>query len=201
MGFFMAASFAVSILFTLANEGSVYRDVDQPTKFGIIAADIALYRGIPESQVQVSDIEDLTQDEAEAIYEKLFWEPQQLDELIDQGIATAIFDTGVNRGLTIGTLYAQRTVKSLGHRLEIDGVMGPQTLALINLCDENKFITNYEILAEMGYRAIVRKHPEDKIYLEGWIARAKRLLSLIQAPPKKGSKIRDVVSSPRILGR
>lgn len=172
------AEFKQSIDYVLENEGGYCVDSGGPTNFGIVIGDVAAFRGIPSYAISAEDMQELTKDEAEQIYKKLYWDHMGLDQVLDQNVATALFDTAVNRG--IGTLakYAQRTCILLGFELMIDGRIGPATIAAINACARAKFIPQLADIDIRGYDNLIIAHPDLAIYRDGWENRAKRLLML-----------------------
>lgn len=176
------AEISLSLPYVYKNEGvgyETYPATDQPTNTGIIAADVAKYRGVKLSRIAPQDVKDLTPEEIEAIYLQQYWNPLRLSEVNDQGIATCVFDSGVVRGIGIGAKYAQRTCNSLGSSLVIDGQIGLHTLAALNIQSRPQFIRQYVALMEAGYDAIIESHPGDARYKKGWYSRASRLLTLI----------------------
>lgn len=149
------------------------------TNYGITAPDLAEYLGAKLTTITEDMIKTLAQSTAGNIYKEQYWDKMRLDEVTDQGIATCIFDCGVNMGIYIGSLFAQKTCEALGHPLVFDGQIGGHTIAALNQCERLKFIKTYEALVWARYTTIVENNPEDKVYLKGWLSRAQRLLSLI----------------------
>lgn len=171
-----------SIDFILANEGGFTNDAADrggPTNWGIIAVDVARFRGVPVSQITIHDMKILSKTEAIAIYKKQYWDALKLDGVVSQPIATAIFDIGVVRGISIGAKYAQKACTLLGHPLAVDGQVGPLTLLAINKCEVGMFIHRLEALFFAGFVAIVEHNPSQHVFLKGWERRAERLLTLI----------------------
>jgi len=169
-----------SMPYLLENEGGLTLDDGGLTNFGIVKDDLAEYQGVPVNQITDEQIKALTKESVVPIYQELYWKALKLDDVTDQNIATAIFDTAVNRGVRICANYAQRTCVQLGHEdLLTDGRVGPKTLAAINQCARAAFIRTFEGLVWEGYKAILIRYPRDVIYQKGWQARAERLLTLI----------------------
>lgn len=177
------ADLAQSLPYLRTNEGGYGEppETDQPTNCGIIAADLAQYLNISVKDVTVQMLKNLSPTGIADIYRKLYWDELCLGSVADQNIATCIFDTAVNRGLSVGAKYAQRTCNLLGCALVVDGVIGAHTIAAINSCERAKFINIFENLEAAGYLAILAAHPEDAKYKNDWMGRAKRLLTLAQA--------------------
>lgn len=154
-------------------------DSGGPTNFGIVAGDLAVFRHIPVYLISIDEIRDLTEDQARMIYKRLYWDYMRLDQVTDQGIATALLDTGVNRGIATAVKYAQRVCILLGHELLVDGGLGQKTLNAVNTCDRAKFITQLVDIDSRGYDSLICSHPDLEIYRKGWQARAERMLTLI----------------------
>ena len=113
------------------------------------------------------------------IYHALYWNKMNGDEIANQNIATCIFDTGVNRGMSVGNKYAQRVCNQLGSSLVLDGQLGPKSIAAINGYAQHAFVTHYEALEWAGYEALLSGNPgKYGIYRHGWEARARKLLTL-----------------------
>lgn len=161
------------------NEGTEYTDRPDddggPTKFGITLATLRqwdLMRGV--ANTQPSDVEVLTRDEAEQIYQEFFWKALALDRVTAQAPATAIFDLAVNLGERNAVIVAQR---ALGVR--VDGVLGSITISKIEVLDSKHFIPLLIEQAAGYYAERVQLKPSNLSNLKGWIARAVRLLELI----------------------
>lgn len=174
------AELALSLPYILQNEGGFTIDSGGPTNFGLTIPDVAAYREVSESEVTEQDMRDIQIPEVTAIYRQQYWDAMGLDNVTDQNIATCIFDTGVNRGIHVGALYAQQVCRRFDCIVDLDGIIGPMTIKALNLMIRGAFIASYEYLVFAGYQSILAAHPQDEIYRAGWEARAKRLLTLAQ---------------------
>lgn len=167
-------NFESAFKYTLLNEGGYSNDANDaggPTKWGITQGDLARWRRAP---VSAQDVQNLSVDEAEKIYEAYYWMPLGLDGIKNVSVATAIFDIGVNRGITAAAKYAQAVAG-----VTQDGHIGPISIAAINTCDPVRFIDAFAWMVATGYAAIVAHNPTQVVFLVDWIARAKRLGTLI----------------------
>lgn len=168
-----------SIDYVLENEGGFCIDDGGPTNFGIVRADVAKYRKVPIEQVTLEDMKELSKMEATEIYREQYWNPLSLDLIDSMNVATAIFDIGVNRGISVGAKYAQKAAVMSGHPdLVVDGQIGPKSIAAINSVWGSSFIRKLESLDMAGYEAIVAHNPAMAVYRVGWEKRAARLLTL-----------------------
>ena len=154
-----------SMAYILRNEGGFTNDPVDPggaTNLGITIGDLKDWRKHP---VTVDDVKNLTLIEATQIYKARYWDRMSLDAVNDQAIATVIFDVGVNRGVNIGLQYATAACAQLKK-------------SNINDCNPHEFIAAYEPMVEQGYRDIITRKPKLVKFINGWMARAKRLLTL-----------------------
>lgn len=175
---------SVSILdraldYTFENEGgfsNVREDRGGATRFGITRAEASRWRKRP---VSIAEMKAFPLDEAKDIYFAWYWRPLGCDKLTAPGVAIAMFDIGVVRGIAVPPKYAQRICNKYGAHLEQDGHIGPKTIAAVNAMAPNIFITDYAALCEEGFRAIAANNPSQQVFLRGWTKRAHRLLTLI----------------------
>lgn len=160
--------------YLLVNEGGYTVDDGGPTMWGIVESDVAKYRGVPASEITAAIMKSLSVAEATAIYKKQYWDAMSLGMLVSQGIATAIFDMGVNFGISGGARLAQSTIG-----VAADGQIGPVTLNKLNGMTAKAFIDAFEKAALAHYQAIdSSNHAKYDRYMTGWTNRAKRLLTL-----------------------
>jgi lysozyme family protein len=116
-------NFPRSLALVLAQEGGFVdhpADSGGPTRFGITQATLARAR---RSEASAEDVRALTEAEAGAIYEELFWNVIRGDDL-PAGLDLAMFDLAVNAG-------PGRAARLLQAILSVpsDGIIGPVTLA------------------------------------------------------------------------
>jgi len=118
---------------TLGHEGC-YADVPEDrggrTKYGI--TETTLMEAIRLGLIGPVGIRDLTPEQARFIYKALYWNPLKLQVIKDIAIAAEIFDTAVNSGVKKAIIIAQLALEYLGEPIDLDGIIGPATLNLIN---------------------------------------------------------------------
>ncbi|HFE31995.1 MAG TPA: N-acetylmuramidase [Gammaproteobacteria bacterium] len=156
------ADFNKAIGKTLAHEGGA-KFTDDPTDRGG-----ATKFGISQRAYPNVDIRNLTEQQAREIYKRDYWDRIRGDEITSQAIAENIFDTAVNMGVRTASRLAQVA-------LDIepaDGIIGSQSLKVINAADEPLFIANYTIAKIARYASICNRNKKQKKYLLGWINRA-----------------------------
>jgi len=107
---------------------------------------------------------------AEQIYANQYWHPLHLDAVNDDGLASVMMDFGVNTGVS-------RSVKELQMVLgvapgNVDGVIGPHTLQLIQDADQPTLAVNLRAQRAAWDRAVVAANPADAPFLKNWLKRA-----------------------------
>jgi len=164
-------TFMKALRFTSKWEGGYVNDrydAGGETKYGISK------RAYPDL-----DIENLTREEADAIYERDYWRKPKFHKLPAK-VAIAAFDFGVNSGHKRAVKYLQRIVGA-----HDDGMLGPKTLAKVDSFKE--LITNWEAELVLMYleerkkfvKRIVENNPSQKRFLKGWLNRINALKDLL----------------------
>jgi lysozyme family protein len=162
------ANFNDSINFVLRWEGGETVDSGGFTKYGI-----------SQKSYPNLNIAALTIDDAKQIYRRDYWNKIFGDQIRDQSSALALFDYAVNAGPGKAIMDAQRVLNAAGAGLNVDGGMGPLTLAAINARgpafaqDLTKFRNDF-------YKRLVEQNPEKYgQYLTGWLRRTTDLMRQI----------------------
>lgn len=121
-----------------------------------------------DGHVDVHDISKMTQDDAINIYRHHWWDKYQYDRIINQSIATKVFDLAVNMGAKQAHICLQRAVRSAcGVELLEDGVLGIKSIAAINNAPQSELLAAFRSEAASFYRSLNRPR-----YLNGWLKRA-----------------------------
>jgi lysozyme family protein len=174
----VTARFDLAILATLEHEGGECftnhpADKGGATKWGITAKTLGEWRklGHPAS---ADEVKALDRPEAEAIYRARYWDACRCDEIDDQLVAAKVFDLAVN----CGPPAAIRMLQKAANRcqpvvLETDGVMGPRTLAAVFACESGELVIELVHVATEFYLAIVNRDPSQRVFLAGWLKRAR----------------------------
>jgi lysozyme family protein len=174
------AEFAQALAKIFEAEGRDYTDRASdrggPTKFGITLKTLAEFRGC---KVTAGDVEKLTELDAATIYRALYWEKMQLDGVVSQPVAMALFDQGVNRGAYTVTRQVQKALRDLGETVTTDGVFGPMTLNALNHVPARKFLVEFIARCYTSYAQIVEASPDQAVNIEGWVSRTNKLLHLL----------------------
>jgi lysozyme family protein len=123
----------------LDEEGRVYEEppkIDQPTgPGGVTLPELCTFRG---TKATVDDLKVLSIDEAKRIIAKRFIDPQ-LQAILDEHLRVQVLDYAYNSGKATAVRWLQRTAnsflssaRSTADALNIDGIVGSRTLAIIN---------------------------------------------------------------------
>jgi lysozyme family protein len=118
------------------------------------------------------NIKNLTVQQAAQIYERDFWEKIHGGKIQDQALANKLFDLAVNIGVGRAIRLLQEASGLCGLPLKEDGVMGTQTLTVINMCNSGALLLEFKALASSYYRELAHVHPALQRFLGGWLKRA-----------------------------
>ena len=158
------SSFDDAIDATLKHEGGFVNNPNDPggaTRYGISQ------RSFPDE-----DIANLTLDRAKAIYRKNYW-PAIYDKIVHQSIATKLFDTGVNTGMTPAVKILQEALYACGDvGIIVDGKFGPRTLASVNNMEPNGLLFQMRTIQAAYYEHLMDKNPKLRVFAKGWSRRA-----------------------------
>jgi len=182
------AAFDVAVTFVLANEGGFVDDANDAggaTNFGISARFLAglpvdnLQKyGIYSSPISRETVQNLTIVQAKAIYKGEFWDHADFADIVSPYLANYIFDMCVNHGIEEGIKLTQRALWAVYGKIDVvldDGVLGEQTLKVLNVCDPH--VMESVLMAERaGYvRLLVARDSKDGGFLHGWLERCYRI--------------------------
>jgi len=169
----MTKAFDFCARLVLAEEGGLVDHALDPggrTNLGITHATLAQARvHMPSLPARV---DHLTNAQALAIYERLYWTPIRGDEL-PLSVALVLFDGAVNQGTHTAARLLQLAVGATA-----DGEIGPKTLAAVRSRGERP------TLAELGARrmhAYMMLDRLDDAFGLGWSRRLVRVLLAAQA--------------------
>ncbi|MDQ3144416.1 MAG: N-acetylmuramidase [Pseudomonadota bacterium] len=150
-----------------------------PTNFGITEA-VARAHGYRGAMT------DLPQEEAAAIYRRLYWLGPKFDQVAARApqVAAELFDTGVNMGPAVAATFLQRALTALNRGgkdfadLVPDGRIGPATLAALDgffeargkRGGETVLLRALEALQGERYLRLAERRPANEAFLYGWLA-------------------------------
>jgi len=168
------SSFDVAIVVVLDHEGGYANesgDSGGPTNFGISEKFLCDEAGLLPSDAD-TEIKTMTKEQAAALYHKCWWDRYGYGALRNQQLATKIFDMAVNMGAEQAHKLLQRSANELGMKLEVDGVLGPETLRAANACIPDMLINKLVSKQAAFYQQLAIDHPKMRKFLTGWLERA-----------------------------
>jgi len=155
------ADFNQAISKTLAHEGGNTFTDDANDHGG------ATKYGISQNAYPDLDIRNLTEIQAKEIYQRDYWNRVRGDDIQSQAVAENIFDACVNMGVSGGSKLVQ---SALGIE-PADGIIGSQSLQVINSADEELFLAKFALAKMRRYAELCTADGSQKKYLLGWLNR------------------------------
>lgn len=130
--------------------------------------------GISKRSYPEVDIKALKLTEAKSIYRRDYWNRMRLDDVENREIAAELFEQGVNMGTSIAITNLQKSLNIVDGPVQVDGVIGPQTLSAVNDLTPEEETTLLKCLNGFQfnhYLEIVDNNPRQKKFLVGWLKR------------------------------
>lgn len=127
---------------------------------------------------------DMPRSVAVDIYRRRYWTRPGFDKVaaISEAIAEELWDTGVNMGPAVATMFLQRVLNALNRQgrdypdITVDGEMGPRTraalaayLKLRRADGETVLLRALNCLQGERYIALAEKRAENESFLHGWL--------------------------------
>lgn len=138
-------------------------DKGGPTKFGVT---LNTYRQFFGNHKTPEDLKNMSMREWKYIFYYGFWGPCKADQIENQSLATLIMDVCYMSGRVTAIKKIQRCLGGL----QVDGIVGKNTLRVLNEFPEDSFYKIYQMRKDW-FNAIVAKDPTQKKFLKGWINR------------------------------
>lgn len=89
-----------------------------------------------------------------------------------QSVSNRVFDMCVNAGPGTGVRVLQECANAKGATLDVDGVLGPKTLAAVNAMDEEVVLALYRVKRAQYYRDVAEADAAKAKDLPAWLRRA-----------------------------
>lgn len=139
------------------------------TNLGVTQAIYDEYRtgikGLPAQEVT-----QITKEEAIDLYRCMFWEPSACP-FLHWRLALLHFDTAVQRG----PVKANRMLQEVVGARPVDGIIGPKTLGVIAIAEEESILRNYLVDRERHYMRRIEEEPSQAAFKNGWMNRLANL--------------------------
>lgn len=108
-------------------------------------------------------------------YKRAFYDKYNIESINNGSLQEIIFDWCVNSGHW-GSRGVQRTLNQFSKAdLKMDGVIGKQTLSVINSCEPKALFDAIKI-ARIRYYHTIAKKGENAKFLKGWLKRIETIL-------------------------
>jgi lysozyme family protein len=170
------ASFDAFFPVLLKHEGGFVNDPVDPggatnkgVTMGVFKECAQKYLGVAPT---LENLKALTDAQAGRIYKPLYWDKVCGDQIALQELANIVFDFQVNAGGSASKLL-QRVLNELGAKpaLEVDGDVGPGTLAALAKADAKAVYRRFKEGRIAYYQDLVARRPPLGKFLNGWIKR------------------------------
>lgn len=97
-------------------------------------------------------------------YRSDYWAPLRAGEIESDDIVEAMFSCAVLAGPRTAVKLAQACLE-----VTPDGIMGPETLAALNGCDQDLFEARFALARINRYREICNRRRDQSKFLLGWL--------------------------------
>lgn len=151
-------------------------DKGGPTAYGITWQ--TLNAAYASQQVSHNDITKLTKAEADLIYRARYWIPSKAGQM-PWGLCLIHYDNAVNAGVGQAAKHLQQAINACGGGINVDGKIGPLTLAAMNACNQQKLEGEYLGIRAQFYKNIASRNPAQNAFLKGWLNRIERVKNAI----------------------
>lgn len=183
-----AARFNKVSRIVLANEGGFVDDPDDAggaTNMGIAWRTWQSYaRADLGVEPTLENLKQLTEEQAETIYRKRYWEPRGFCKIDNPRVALMIYDWTITSGKAVREVQ-EVLVGQFGKKVTIDNVMGQHTIDSINDVPDQEALVNGIASARKGYYRSLTFNRDgsrnsNQKFLKGWLARVDRCLGVGQ---------------------
>ncbi len=181
------SDFDLAISTILQHEGLLLDDLADPggiTKYGI---SLRYLKRLVEQEPQLLmnfdvnshgmidavDIRGMTRLQAIEIYKTQWWDRYHYYAILDQMLATKVFDLSVNMGSMAAHKLLQQSCNNLTGKkcLAVDGILGAESLAIINQLNAMNLLAKFKAEAVQYYMQLAAKKAPLKKFLRGWLNR------------------------------
>lgn len=140
------------------------------TAFGITQARYDEYRDAYHGPTEKKDVWDITPLEVSDIYKFYYWDEGKCSSFAAP-LDFLHFDACVNHGTHNAGRLLQRAITGIA----VDGIVGQQTIAAADHGEILEICYRYLLHRMKFYHAICEAHPDQRVFLVGWLARLIKL--------------------------
>lgn len=179
-----AEAFNLALLRTKEFEGGWSNDHDDrggETKYGVTQATWEAWLRNPASYKfgkLPESVSDISWNMAVPLYHALYWDTCRCSELLDETLASRVFDFAVNSGTGRAVKALQQAYNRIKpeewNELKEDGVIGPITTQAINRASGkygDALLASYNYSRARYFESIVQNRPSQRKFIRGWFQR------------------------------
>jgi lysozyme family protein len=111
---------------------------------------------------------DITEEEIYEIYYTLYWQPMNIDRILEADLVLHTFDHGVNAGVRTSIKLLQRLIG-----VTDDGFIGSDSLRAVREFNGN-IVEEFIKRRKLFYITLVQKKPELRVFMRGWLSRIEK---------------------------
>lgn len=127
-----------------------------------------------DGDVDRDDIIHLTQTKADDIYYREWYTKHNYDKIESQKLLTDILDFSINVGASQCHKTLKRAINEIIDKpIPVDGKFDKNTIEILNLIEPSVMHSALNHQQEKFYKSLVKKNPDLKVFLKGWLRRAK----------------------------
>ena len=141
-------------------------DLGGATNMGVTIATYKVYRkrkGL--SEPTVDDLKHLSNNEWIDILKSLYWDKWKADQIKSQSVANILVDWVWASGRS-GITRVQQLLQ-----IKVDGIVGPQTVASINLANQRQLFETIKADRIRFIEEICKRDPSQVVFRKGWLNR------------------------------
>lgn len=146
--------------------------VNDPQDLGgltLVGVTLSTFRSAYGSSKTPSDLKGMTFAQWEHVFKVMFWDKWKADQIENQNVANMLVDW-----LWCSGAYAIKIPQSV-LRVDVDGVVGPKTIAAVNKCDPETLFKRLKTERLEFLKRICKSRPQNKKFLKGWQNRVNAL--------------------------
>lgn len=173
------SNFDKAMVLVMKHEGGFSNDKNDPggiTRYGISLRFLKQSHIDPngDGKEDSEDIIHLSRTQADQIYYKEWYLKYHYNQINDLSIMTDILDFSINAGASQCHKIVKRAINDIiNEPIEVNGVLDKDTIEIINLIEPSILHSAINHQQELFYRSIVKRNPQLKVFLKGWILRSK----------------------------
>ena len=119
----------------------------------------------------IDNLKALSEEQAEVIYLKRYWEPKGFCKFKNERVALMIYDWTITSGGAVRQIQKMLNEK-YGAGVSVDGIMGSQSVnTLVSISDQDKLLSEITALRKQYYNKLVENDASQIVNLRGWLNR------------------------------